>query len=173
MNYIKDIQLYEDNHYNAIIEIPKNTSNKYELIEPSNCNVECVRKVIGKYPFYYGCFPQTLAGDNDPLDVIIFSNKKRHILDCVAVKIIGVIKTIDYGDVDDKILAIPVDDAAMDLQKQIKIAMKFLKSYKGKNADTQIDETIYSIDTAIYLINKSHDAYMQKASTKSKALTSF
>ena len=65
MNYIKDIELKTNNLYNAIIEIPKKTKNKYELEDGSSEKVVKVRRVKCKYPFYYGCFPQTLAGDND------------------------------------------------------------------------------------------------------------
>ena len=58
MNYIKDINLKENGTYNMIIEIPKGTKNKYELVEGTFDKVECVRKVKFRYPYYYGCFPQ-------------------------------------------------------------------------------------------------------------------
>ena len=86
MNYIKDIKLEIDKEtFNGIIEIPKGTNKKYELNDPKFDKVECVRKVVGKYPFYYGCFPHTYAGDKDPLDMVLLSNKKRNILDVVEV----------------------------------------------------------------------------------------
>ena len=100
MNYIKDIQLKQNENFNVIIEILKGTNSKYELVDGSFDKVVEVRKVVGKYPFYYGCFPQTLAGDNDPLDMILLSNKKRHMLDIVDIVPIGVIKTIDNEVID-------------------------------------------------------------------------
>ena len=105
MNFIKDISLLEsEGVINGIIEIPIGTTSKFELVEPKFDDIKCVRKVKRKYPFYYGCFPQTLAGDNDPLDMILFSNKGRGTLDIVLVQPIGVVKTIDNGEIDDKTL---------------------------------------------------------------------
>lgn len=158
MNYIKDTKLEENNFYNMIIEIPKGTNSKYELVEPKNDHVEEVRKVIGKYPFYYGCFPRTLAGDNDPLDAILLTKRKYKSLDIVKVQLVGVIKTIDNGEIDDKVLVIPVDEDIKDLNKYIKKALKFLHKYKGKNANTQIDTTIYD---AIEVHRIVYEAYLK------------
>ena len=87
MNYIKDINLFKDSFYNMVIEIPKGTNSKYELVEPNNSEVKEVRKVVGKYPFYYGCFPQTYAGDKDPLDAILFTNRRYNSLDTLHTKL--------------------------------------------------------------------------------------
>lgn len=166
MNYIKDINLIEDGFYNIIIEIPKGTNSKYELVEPKNDHVEEVRKVICKYPFYYGCFPQTLAGDKDPLDIILFTDRKYNSLDIVKTQIIGVIKTIDNGEVDDKILAIPYDEIIEHLDKLEKKTLKFLSKYKGKNSNTQIDYTIYDCEEAIDLIEETNKNYMNRLNSK-------
>ena len=167
MNYIKDINLIEDGFYNIIIEIPKGTNSKYELVEPKNDHVEEVRKVICKYPFYYGCFPQTLAGDKDPLDIILFTDRKYNSLDIVKTQIIGVIKTIDNGEVDDKILVIPYDEVIEHLDKLEKKALKFLSKYKGKNSNTQIDYTIYDCGEAIDLIEETNKNYINRLNSKS------
>lgn len=166
MNYIKDINLIEDGFYNIIIEIPKGTNSKYELVEPKNDHVEEVRKVIGKYPFYYGCFPQTLAGDKDPLDIILFTDRKYNSLDIVKTQIIGVVKTIDNGEIDDKILVIPYDEVIEHLDKLEKKALKFLSKYKGKNSNTQIDYTIYDCGEAIDLIEETNKNYMNRLNSK-------
>lgn len=50
------------------------------------------------YPFLYGSFPQTLAGDKDPLDMILFTDKTHQLLDIVKVDVIGAVKTIDEGE---------------------------------------------------------------------------
>lgn len=167
MNYIKDINLIEDGFYNIIIEIPKGTNSKYELVEPKNDHVEEVRKVIGKYPFYYGCFPQTLAGDKDPLDIILFTDRKYNSLDIVKTQIIGVVKTIDNGEIDDKILVIPYDEVIEHLDKLEKKALKFLSKYKGKNSNTQIDYTIYDCGEAIDLIEETNKNYINRLNSKS------
>lgn len=167
MNYIKDIKLEENNFYNMVIEIPKGTNSKYELVEPNNSEVKEVRKVVGKYPFYYGCFPQTYAGDKDPLDAILFTNRRYNSLDIVKTQIIGVIKTIDNGEVDDKILAIPYDEIIEHLDKLEKKTLKFLSKYKGKNSNTQIDYTIYDCEEAIDLIEETNKNYKNRLNSKS------
>ena len=150
MNYINDIKLNEKGGYNCIIEIPKGTNSKYELVD-------------GKF----GCFPQTYAGDKDPLDVILLSKKKRNILDIVNVQPITVIKTIDKGEQDDKVVCIASDETITKLDKLEKKAMKFLKTYKGKKADTQIDKTEYDIEEALNVISKANKAYQVRKSNKS------
>lgn len=166
MNYIDDIKLIASKtSFNAIIEIPKGTSNKYELNDPKFDQVECVRKVVGKYPFYYGCFPHTYAGDKDPLDMILLSNKKRNILDVVEVIPFTVVKTIDNGEVDDKIICVPGDDEDIKLKKKdVQKMLDFLHSYKGKNSNTIIDNKVYKPEEAIRLIKESNMAYIKRKS---------
>ena len=173
MNYIKDIKLEENTFYNMIVEIPKGTNSKYELVEPKNDHVEEVRKVIGKYPFYYGCFPRTLAGDNDPLDAILLTKRKYKSLDIVKVQLIGVIKTVDNGEVDDKVLVIPTDELSENLYKQEKKTLKFLSKYKGKNANTQIDTTIYDAAEAWRIICEAHLRYQSGDKTLHLEIKSF
>ena len=166
MNLIKQTKLKEQNNlYNVIVEIPKGTNNKYELNDPIFDKVEVVRKVKGRYPYYYGCFPQTFAGDKDPLDMILLTKKKFKKLDIVKVEILGVIKTIDNNEVDDKIIVKPLNEE-IDINKWKKKLFKFLKTYKGKNANTIIDETLYDSKVAEELIKKANYDYTQKNKIK-------
>lgn len=163
MNYIKDIALYsggdENKTINVIIEILPNTSDKNELVQPGCGYLKCVRQVIGKYPFYYGSFPQTLAGDKDPLDFILFTDKEHKLLDIVKVDVIGAVKTIDAGEQDDKIICVESDCKLVNVKKQMKKAMKFLKSYKGKKADMKIDKKLASMQEAEKLVLDAHETY--------------
>lgn len=167
MNYI-NTKLRTKLGYNAIIEIPKGTSNKYELVIPENDRVECVRKVKGKYPFYYGCFPQTHAPDNDPLDMILLTNKKRNILDVIEVAPIGVIKTIDAGEQDDKVLVVDTHEIIPNLTRMKKKAMKFLKTYKGRKSQMILDTKIYGVLDAIETIDRCNKVYTDKTSSSVK-----
>lgn len=174
MNYIKDIKLEIDKEtFNGIIEIPKGTNKKYELNDPKFDKVECVRKVVGKYPFYYGCFPHTYAGDKDPLDMVLLSNKKRNILDVVEVMPFAVIKTIDNNEVDDKIICIAKDERIKDLRPLVKKMLKFLLTYKGKNANTVIDNRAYDATEAIRLIKEAKSAYDVRVGTANTILNVF
>ena len=172
MNYIKDVNLKVKDHYNVIVEITKGTNKKYELVEPEFDRVECVRKVKGKYPFYYGCFPQTFAGDNDPLDMILLTNKKYKILDVVEVQPIGVIKTIDNGEQDDKVLVIPADETIEHLDKIEKKVFKFLKTYKGRKANTEIFDKVFDVEEAIKVIKEAQTSNLNKEIKQVKTNTS-
>lgn len=159
MNYIRDIQLKTSNLYNVVIEIPRGTKKKYELVDNTFERVECVRKIKYKYPFYYGCFPQTLAGDNDPLDMILISQKKRKSLDIVTVIPLGIIRTLDCGEIDDKLIVVPYDEPIKKLDKEMKGVLEFLHKYKGKNANTIIDDELYNSDYARKIIEHAHQVY--------------
>lgn len=158
MNYIKDIKLIENNQYNVIIEIKKGSKDKNELVEPNFDKVECVRKCKLKYPFYYGCFPQTLAGDKDPADAIVLTKQKHEVLDVVKVQPVAVIRTIDKGEEDNKIIC--VEGEFKHIDKLVKIINKFLHIYKGKKADMVIDEVIGDVEEANKEILKAHTTYI-------------
>lgn len=157
MNFIKDVKLCEDGKYNMIVEIRKGSKDKYELVEPTLDTLAAVRKIKIKYPFYYGCFPQTLAGDGDALDAILIPSKKHKELDIVKVQPTAVIKTVDNGEEDNKIIC--VEGNVKHLDKAIKIVMNFLRIYKGKKSNTVIDEYVYDDKEAVRCINRAHKEY--------------
>ena len=166
MNYIKDIQLKQDNGYNAIIEIPKGTKNKYELVDKSFDRLVVVRKMPHKYPYYYGCFAQTQADDRDPLDFILLTKRKFKSLDVVNVQPIAVVKTIDHNEIDDKVICV-LKDENIKTDKLLKHTMKFLQSFKGKNSKTIVDPNIYGVDEAIKTLDRNHQTYTNNTQLKS------
>lgn len=167
MNYIKDVELKADNFlYNMIIEIRKGSKDKNELVEPNFEELKCVRKSLLRYPFYYGCFPQTLAGDGDALDAILITKKKHKELDIVKVLPITVIKTLDNGEEDHKIICIE-DSKIKHLDKLVTLIRKFLSVYKGKKADMIIDGKDYAVAEPLRLIEETHKKYGSKASVNS------
>lgn len=161
MNYINDVPLYnkDEESVNVVIEICPGTSDKNELIEPGFEKLVCVRQVIGKYPFYYGSFPQTYAGDKDPLDFILFTDIKHSNLDLVKVDIIGAIKTVDAGEQDDKIICVECSSKLINVKKHLNKALKFLNKYKGKNADMKIDKKLVSMQGAETILAEAHKAW--------------
>ena len=157
MNYVKDVKLFnndEINSVNMIVEIKKGSKNKNELVTPSFDKVECVRKIKFKYPFYYGCFPETLAGDKDPTDAILLTKEKHKVLDVVKVQPIALIKTIDKSEVDNKVIC--VEGGIKNIDKLIKKVTKFLHIYKGKKANMIIDERVYDAAEAMNEIKKDY-----------------
>jgi inorganic pyrophosphatase len=96
---------------NAVTEIPAGSNDKFEVGEDTGkmCwefknGVPRVIKYLG-YPANYGMVPRTLGGDGDSLDVLTLGRFERR-GSVLASKVIGVLKLIDGGDIDDKIIAV-------------------------------------------------------------------
>jgi len=101
---------------NTIIEINSGSLNKYEIItESGQLKLDRVGYSSLAYPFAYGAIPQTWDYDNDPLDVEIVNVMEPLVPGCVVeARIIGVMKFVDGGEVDDKIIAVLADDRRSD-----------------------------------------------------------
>lgn len=96
---------------NGIIEIPKGTRAKYEIDKISGLlKLDRVLYSSVYYPANYGFIPQSYCGDKDPLDILILSQIDIVPLCIVSAKVIGVMRMIDGGDADDKIIAVAAGD---------------------------------------------------------------
>jgi inorganic pyrophosphatase len=62
------------------------------------------------YPFDYGFIPQTHWHDGDAVDVVLFTTYPLMPGILVEAKPIGVVRMVDSGERDEKILAVPVSD---------------------------------------------------------------
>lgn len=97
----------------AVIEIPRGARNKYELDKESGLfRLDRVLYSAVHYPGDYGLIPRTLHEDNDPLDVLVLIKEPTFTGCLIDVRPIGVLKMLDKGEPDDKILAVPCDDPA-------------------------------------------------------------
>ena len=95
----------------AVVEIPRGSRNKYELDKASGLfKLDRVLYSSVHYPGDYGLIPQTLHEDGDPLDVLVMIKEPTFTGCLIAVRPIGVLKMLDRGEPDDKILAVPVED---------------------------------------------------------------
>ncbi|MBQ3022522.1 MAG: inorganic diphosphatase [Clostridia bacterium] len=95
----------------AVVEISKGGRNKYELDKETGMIIlDRVLYTATHYPANYGFIPRTYAEDNDPLDVLVLCQEKIDTLVLVRCYPIGVIKMIDDGAVDEKIIAVPLND---------------------------------------------------------------
>lgn len=101
---------------NCLVEVSKGSINKYEYItEAGVLKLDRVGYSSMAYPFTYGAIPQTWDLDGDPLDVEIVGVTEALVPgSLVEARIIGVMKFIDGGEVDDKIIAVLADDKRMD-----------------------------------------------------------
>jgi inorganic pyrophosphatase len=99
------------NEYTAIIEIPTGSSVKYELDKETGLlRLDRILYSAVYYPANYGFIPQTLAEDDDPLDVLVLCQEPMAPLTMVAARTIGLMTMLDSGKNDHKILAVAVDD---------------------------------------------------------------
>ena len=97
--------------FEAYIEIPKGCKAKYELDKETGLlKLDRVLYTSTVYPANYGFIPRTLAEDGDPLDVLVLCNEAIYPATLVRCFPIGVIKMIDGGTLDEKIVAIPFGD---------------------------------------------------------------
>jgi inorganic pyrophosphatase len=101
----------KDDMYSAMmrVEIPKGSNIKYE-IKDGKLICDRVLHTPMSYIFNYGCFEETLAGDGDPLDVVLLAGDTSLFPGCyVEVRVIGVLVTSDESGQDEKIITVPVD----------------------------------------------------------------
>ena len=62
----------ENNIFDMIVEIPRNSNVKYEFDKELG-RMRCDRIISTSmlYPGNYGYIPKTLSGDGDPLDILL------------------------------------------------------------------------------------------------------
>ena len=152
----------------SVIEIAKGSKKKYELDKQTGFIIlDRILYTSTHYPANYGLIPRTLADDGDPLDVLVLSNETIDPLVLVKTYPIGVIKMIDNGKNDEKIIAIPSDDPSYnsykditDLPKHIFDEMRhFFSVYKQlEGKETAVDE-VMGHDTAVRIIQECIDNY--------------
>jgi inorganic pyrophosphatase len=99
---------------NAIIEIPRNSRAKYELDKATGLlKLDRVLYSSVYYPSNYGFIPRTYCDDNDPLDILVLSQIEMQPLCLVEAKVIGVMRMLDQGEADDKIIAVCANDMSV------------------------------------------------------------
>jgi inorganic pyrophosphatase len=97
----------------AVIEIPSGSRNKYELDKETGLlKLDRVLYSAVHYPSDYGFIPQTLHEDGDPLDVLVMVKEQTFPGCMIDVRPIGVLRMLDRGEPDDKILGVPLHDPA-------------------------------------------------------------
>ena len=95
----------------AVIEIPAKSRNKYELDKESGLlKLDRVLYSAVHYPGDYGFIPRTLHEDNDPMDILVRINEPTFPGCMIEARPIGVLRMLDKGEPDDKILAVPTND---------------------------------------------------------------
>ena len=138
-SYIHDIEpISISGNINAVIEIPSVTNDKFEVSKETGQIVQDIEdglprkiKYIG-YPGNYGMIPKTLlspktGGDGDPLDVIVLGEQLQK-GSVVEIKLIGILKMLDEGKMDDKLIGVMVNNSIF---SSIDSFNELKKSYGG------------------------------------------
>lgn len=113
MNIWHDIdpkRITED-EFIAVIEIPKGSKKKYELDKETGLIIlDRILYTSTHYPENYGFIPRTYAEDNDPLDVLVLCDEAFEPLSLCRCKPIGLVKMTDQNELDEKIIAVCIND---------------------------------------------------------------
>jgi len=97
--------------FDVLIEIPKGSRNKYEYdFDLHKIRFDRMLFSSMMYPGDYGFIPETLALDNDPLDVLVMGTEPTYPMVVMEVKPIGVFHMTDEKGPDEKIICVPVSD---------------------------------------------------------------
>lgn len=157
--------------FESFIEIPKGSKMKYELDKETGLlRLDRVLYTSTVYPANYGFIPRTYADDGDPLDVLVLCGESIYPSTLVTCYPIGVIKMIDGGSLDEKIIAIPFDDPTYhnyyDIQELprhvFEEMMHFFEVYKTlEHKQTTVKEICHR-DEAMEIIDKCIQAYAEK-----------
>jgi inorganic pyrophosphatase len=153
----------------AVIEIQKGSKMKYELDKTTGMlELDRILHTSTHYPSSYGFIPRTYADDGDPLDVLVLCSEILKSMTLVRCYPIGVIRMIDSGKNDDKIIAIPVKDPTYNCYRNIdelpqhisEEMMHFFRVYKElENKTTAVNE-IEGADVAKQIIQEDIDRYI-------------
>jgi inorganic pyrophosphatase len=95
----------------AVVEIPFGTRNKYELDKHTGLiRLDRVLYSSMHYPGDYGFIPRTLYLDGDPMDVLVMVKEQTFPGCLIDVRPLGLLRMLDRGEPDDKLLAVPLHD---------------------------------------------------------------
>lgn len=110
-NQVLDAGNVEGGVINVVVEIPMGSSHKIEWNrEKAYMQLDRVEPAVFAKPTNYGFIPQTLDEDGDELDALIVTTEPLPTGVVVEARVLGVMKFVDDGEVDDKIVVVPAAD---------------------------------------------------------------
>lgn len=110
-NHILNAGDVENGVINVVVEIPQGSSHKIEWDrDHAFFKLDRVEPMVFAKPTNYGFIPQTLDEDGDELDALLITDEPLVTGVVVEARVLGVMKFVDDGEVDDKIVVVPADD---------------------------------------------------------------
>ncbi len=168
-----DVEIGEDAPHvvTAVIEVPMGSKIKYELDKPSGfIKVDRVLFSSVHYPANYGFIPRTLSEDHDPLDILVLGQESTVPLCLMRTRPIGVMRMVDQGELDDKIIAVHLDDpeyshyiSISELPPhRLKVVKRFFEDYKVlENKQVKVNDFLGPSE-AFETIRRSMVLYQEK-----------
>jgi inorganic pyrophosphatase len=158
----------------AVIEIPTNERNKYELDKQLGIfRLDRVLFSAVQYPGDYGFLPRTLGEDEDPLDILVLMTIPVFTGCLVEARPVGLFHLVDRGVADEKVVAVPLTDpyseGVHDLKdvrphylREVEHFFKVYKDLEGTHTETRGFEGAAAARTAIV---RAMDAYQRRFGT--------
>jgi inorganic pyrophosphatase len=172
-----DIPIGEDapNEFNVVIEVSKGSKVKYEIDKDTGMlEVDRILYSSVVYPENYGFIPQTLADDDDPLDVIVLMQEPVLPLSLLAVRPIGLLPMVDEGENDENIICVHVDDPEYRTynhvsefpEHRLNEIKQFFKEYKNlEDKEVEVGD-ISGPEEAIEYVQRAINLYKEKVSSR-------
>jgi len=164
---IKPERIQEED-FMAVIEIPKGSKNKYELDKETGVlMLDRILHTSTHCPANYGFIPRTYGDDRDPLDVLVLCSEPIAPMTLVRCYPIGVIRMLDQGRLDDKIICIPFSDPTYneysdinELPKHVFEEMShFFQVYKALEGKQTAAGEVQDRAVAVEVIKKARNDY--------------
>ncbi|MDP3999992.1 MAG: inorganic diphosphatase [bacterium] len=173
MNVVHDLTTGNPpDEINVFIEIPRGSKNKYELDEDTGVIVlDRVVPTAFVYPVDYGLVPRTHWHDGDAIDAMIINRAEPYYPGTVVpARPIAVLRMVDSGEKDEKVLCVPAGDAGMvhikdksDVSPVVLDEIKhFFEHYKDLQGKKVTIEAIEGRDAAVKVIEEGIALYEKK-----------
>jgi inorganic pyrophosphatase len=154
----------------VIVEIPKGSTNKYELDKETGLlRLDRVLYSAVYYPADYGFIPRTYCGDGDPLDALVLGQEPVYPLTIVEARAVGVMRMRDEKGTDDKIVAVSVRDPSFEGYTDksqlpahvLRQVQRFFQDYKVLEHKQVVIEDLLGPEDAVRIIREAMEMYRQ------------
>ncbi|MBI1755379.1 inorganic diphosphatase [Candidatus Azambacteria bacterium] len=161
--------------FNVVIEIPRGSSNKYEVDKETGLiKLDRVFYSPMHYPLDYGFLPQTHWYDGDALDALVMTTHPLLPGVLVEVRPIALVRMVDNGDKDEKIIAVAAKDPRFaeyhdltDLSEHFKKELKhFFEEYKNLEGKKVQVVAIEDRAAALAVVREGMEMYKQQIQSK-------